>query len=624
MATRLSGRPAIQEPRSGATGAPAPDLRATQVAVQNIRERLRLIEDQLNTSLNADPVVLSGPSANVVTSVQAGLGGAVLRGALQLIGGTGMSISSAGNAIQLSSAATAGVNSLNDLQEDIDLVGGLGITVVTSGQTISVEGNFAAGYGIELVELSGGVLEIGAKLVAGANVNLAYLTDGSIEISATGGGGSGGGGGVTSLNSLTGHVDIAAGDGLSLSVLSNVITLEANLVADDGVVLTALTGGAIAIGANLVAGANVTLTTLTGGAIEISATGGGSGGGSGVSSLNSLTGHVSLVGGVGVSVSEITGNVIEVAANLVADDGIVLTQLTGGAIAIGALLVAGSGVTITPLTGGALEISAAGGSGGGGGVLSLNSLTGHVDLVSDWGIVITAGTGNTINLRATRFTFGSAPPSDSIPGDRWVQDSTGVLFTYVDDGSTEQWVDFNVFGSGSSITLPLSIAEGGTGEQTANDAINALLPSQTGNAGKVLTTDGTDTSWTTGAQTEGSFTPTLTGSGGGSFTGVSGTCTWMRIGDRIIFSGNVQWSGVSGFSGGIRVGGFPEDATEYAGVAIWTQGVLVASAGAWPQCYTTPGVDYLTVAQGEYAGGVTGLSGVSTNGQLQFSGSYKV
>ena len=44
-------------------------------------------------------------------------------------------------------------------------------------------------------------------------------------------------------------------------------------------------------------------------------------------------------------------------------------------------------------------------------------------------------------------------------------------------------------------TGTLSIARGGTGQTTANAALNALLPSQTGNSGKVLTTDGTNTSW---------------------------------------------------------------------------------------------------------------------------------
>jgi len=44
-------------------------------------------------------------------------------------------------------------------------------------------------------------------------------------------------------------------------------------------------------------------------------------------------------------------------------------------------------------------------------------------------------------------------------------------------------------------TLP--ILAGGTGQTTANTAFNALAPSQGGNSGKYLTTNGTDTSWAT-------------------------------------------------------------------------------------------------------------------------------
>jgi hypothetical protein len=43
----------------------------------------------------------------------------------------------------------------------------------------------------------------------------------------------------------------------------------------------------------------------------------------------------------------------------------------------------------------------------------------------------------------------------------------------------------------------LPIANGGTGQTTANTAFNALAPSQTSNSGKYLTTNGTDTSWAT-------------------------------------------------------------------------------------------------------------------------------
>jgi hypothetical protein len=41
----------------------------------------------------------------------------------------------------------------------------------------------------------------------------------------------------------------------------------------------------------------------------------------------------------------------------------------------------------------------------------------------------------------------------------------------------------------------VAIADGGTGQGTANDALNALLPDQTGHSGSVLRTDGSTTSW---------------------------------------------------------------------------------------------------------------------------------
>lgn len=47
--------------------------------------------------------------------------------------------------------------------------------------------------------------------------------------------------------------------------------------------------------------------------------------------------------------------------------------------------------------------------------------------------------------------------------------------------------------SGVSGTLP--VANGGTGQATANAALNALIPAQAGNKGKVLLTDGTNTAW---------------------------------------------------------------------------------------------------------------------------------
>lgn len=54
-----------------------------------------------------------------------------------------------------------------------------------------------------------------------------------------------------------------------------------------------------------------------------------------------------------------------------------------------------------------------------------------------------------------------------------------------------------VIGSGTWQGSAVGIAYGGTGQTTASSAINALLPSQASNSGKLLTTDGTNVSWYT-------------------------------------------------------------------------------------------------------------------------------
>jgi hypothetical protein len=56
--------------------------------------------------------------------------------------------------------------------------------------------------------------------------------------------------------------------------------------------------------------------------------------------------------------------------------------------------------------------------------------------------------------------------------------------------------DFKVK-NGLNVSTPIPVSMGGTGQTTANNTLNALLPLQTDNANKVLKTDGTNASWTT-------------------------------------------------------------------------------------------------------------------------------
>lgn len=81
----------------------------------------------------------------------------------------------------------------------------------------------------------------------------------------------------------------------------------------------------------------------------------------------------------------------------------------------------------------------------------------------------------------------------------WVVASAGSV-TSVGISSSDMTVTGSPVTSTGTIGLSLNtvpITKGGTGQTTANDALNAFLPAQGGNAGEFLTTDGTNTSWAT-------------------------------------------------------------------------------------------------------------------------------
>ena len=61
------------------------------------------------------------------------------------------------------------------------------------------------------------------------------------------------------------------------------------------------------------------------------------------------------------------------------------------------------------------------------------------------------------------------------------------------DGTNTSWDAVSL--STADITGTLPIANGGTGQTTATTGFNALAPVQTGNTGKFLTTNGTDAAW---------------------------------------------------------------------------------------------------------------------------------
>jgi hypothetical protein len=96
-----------------------------------------------------------------------------------------------------------------------------------------------------------------------------------------------------------------------------------------------------------------------------------------------------------------------------------------------------------------------------------------------------------------------------------------------------------------SASSTLGITNGGTGQTTANAALNALLPSQASNSGKVLTTDGSNTSWTTVSATAGGSDTQVQYNNGGSLAG-SANFVWDNTNSRLGIGGITSRSYSSG------------------------------------------------------------------------------
>lgn len=166
---------------------------------------------------------------------------------------------------------------------------------------------------------------------------------------------------------------------------------------------------------------------------------------------------------------------------------------------------------------------------------NLFQITATLPAPGNQGAVSFLTTNNTLNIDNGSAWQATVTPSGSLATGQIPYYNTGwkllnpgsQYYSLVSNGTSSlpsfQQVDLT---SGRGTTGTLAINQGGTGQTTANSALNSLFPSQTGNSGKFLTTDGFNSSWGTPANTSNYLFQyqgqvDQKGSGNGEFTGTT-------------------------------------------------------------------------------------------------------
>jgi len=145
-----------------------------------------------------------------------------------------------------------------------------------------------------------------------------------------------------------------------------------------------------------------------------------------------------------------------------------------------------------------------------------------------------------------------------------------------------------------TLTGTLAIANGGTGASSASDAINALVPSQATNAGKVLATNGTNVLWADSAGVGTVTSVAASGSNGVTISGspvtAAGTIT-IGLGaitpTSVNASGTVQGSNLSGTNTGNQTITLTGDVT---GSGTGSFAATLAATAVTPGSYTNANI----------------------------------
>jgi hypothetical protein len=236
-----------------------------------------------------------------------------------------------------------------------------------------------------------------------------------------------------------------------------------------------------------------------------------------------------------------------------------------------------------------------------------NTITARSLAVSGTGLTVTNADGvsgnPTVTSNATSGNVGSAIVSRDASGNF----SAGTITATLSGNATTAT---SCTGNAANVTGTVAIANGGTGQTTAANAINALVPSQTGNSGKILTTNGSVVSW--GAASVGGDVQTFNSSGTWTKP-ASGTWAIIRCWGGGGSGGRNSYAGGGGGGGCFERMMLLSDLTATVTVTIGAGGTGVSVNG--------PGNAGGDTTFGAYVTGKGGGPGLSASGGVQAGGS---
>jgi hypothetical protein len=83
------------------------------------------------------------------------------------------------------------------------------------------------------------------------------------------------------------------------------------------------------------------------------------------------------------------------------------------------------------------------------GELALNTYDGKLYTKKDNGTASVVEIGAGGGGGGTAFTYSSSAPVSPSAGDEWLDSTSGILYTYVNDGNSSAWVELGPFGAES-------------------------------------------------------------------------------------------------------------------------------------------------------------------------------